>query len=102
MMSDTSNDAIMPPLALTIPETTRVLSTSRIAIYRYLKAGRLRATKVGTRTLIPMDSARVHRVLPVLRGAVADKRSSPHTSMLHGPGKWAQSPQPRPDQAVRT
>lgn len=58
MKSDTSNDAIMPPLALTIPETTRVLSTSRSAIYRYLKAGRLRAIKVGTRTLIPMDSAR--------------------------------------------
>ena len=58
MKPDTSNGAVMPPLVLTIPETTRVLSTSRSAIYRYLKAGRLRAIKVGTRTLIPMDSAR--------------------------------------------
>ena len=58
MKSDTSNDAIVPPLALTIPETTRVLSTSRSAIYRYLKAGRLHAIKVGIKTLIPVDSAR--------------------------------------------
>ena len=58
MTSNIPNTEITPPLALTISETTRVLSTSRSAIYRYLKAGRLRAIKVGTRTLIPMESAR--------------------------------------------
>ena len=58
MKPDASCGDITPPLALTVNETTRVLSTSRSAIYRYLKAGRLRAIKVGTRTLIPMDSAR--------------------------------------------
>ena len=58
MTSNTTNNAIMPPLALTVSETTRVLSTSRSAVYRHLRSGRLRAIKVGTRTLIPMDSAR--------------------------------------------
>lgn len=58
MKPNVADGEITPPLALSINETTRVLSTSRSAIYRYLKAGRLRAVKVGARTLIPMDSAR--------------------------------------------
>ncbi len=58
MNSNITNDATMPPLALSINEATRVLSTSRSAIYRYLKSGRLRAIKAGSKTLIPVDSAR--------------------------------------------
>lgn len=58
MKSDIPNTEITPPLALTIREAIRVLSTSRSSIYRNLNAGRLRAIKVGTRTLVPMNSAR--------------------------------------------
>lgn len=40
------------PLANAIPEAARRLGISRSAIYELMKEGRLRAFKVGTRTLI--------------------------------------------------
>ena len=46
------------PLAVNIPETSRITGWSRSVIYRDLAAGKLRAVKSGTRTLILMDSIR--------------------------------------------
>ena len=43
--------------ALTIRRFTEVYGISRAKTYRLIEAGELRAVKVGTRTLIPTESA---------------------------------------------
>ena len=48
------------PLAVTIPEATRVSGLSRSELYRRLADGKVRAVKSGARTLILMDSLRAH------------------------------------------
>ena len=40
------------PIALTVLEAARAARTSRTRIYEEFKAGRLRAVKVGSRTLV--------------------------------------------------
>jgi len=44
--------------ALTIRRFTEIYGISRAKTYRLIEAGELRAVKVGTRTLIPVDSAK--------------------------------------------
>ena len=44
------------PIAVPIPKASQISGMSRSAIYRELGAGRLRAVKQGTRTLVMVDS----------------------------------------------
>ena len=54
--------------ALTIPEFSRMFGISRTKIYEEIKAGKLDARKIGTRTIVPRDAAlRWARALPHLR-----------------------------------
>lgn len=55
MKTETNPSAIK---ALTIRKFTEVYGISRAKIYRLIEAGELRAVKVGTRTLIPVVSAK--------------------------------------------
>ena len=48
------------PLAVSILDACSIVGLSRTELYRLIGAGRIRALKHGTRTLIPMDSLRVH------------------------------------------
>lgn len=50
----------MEALAAPIPDACRISGLSRSEIYRRLAAGDIRAVKSGSRTLILMDSLRVH------------------------------------------
>ena len=46
------------PIAVPIPKASQISGMSRSAIYRELGAGRLRAVKQGSRTLVMVDSIR--------------------------------------------
>jgi excisionase family DNA binding protein len=46
------------PLAYSIDEACRVSSIGRTNLYSMIRDGRLKANKVGKRTLIPADSLR--------------------------------------------
>jgi hypothetical protein len=50
----------MQPLAVTILEAVRLSGLSRSELYRQLSAGRIRARKSGTRTLIVWASLQAH------------------------------------------
>jgi len=52
--------AVSEPLAVAIPDATRISGLSRSEVYRCLGDGRLRAVKSGARTLILMDSLKAH------------------------------------------
>lgn len=58
-MSDT-------PLAYSIRQACRVSSLSRTTLYGHIAAGRLRAVRVGGRTVIPAEALR-----SLLKGDVA-------------------------------
>jgi excisionase family DNA binding protein len=45
-------------IAYSVKEACRVSSLGRTTVYAAISAGRLRATRVGGRTLIPADSLR--------------------------------------------
>lgn len=45
-----------PPLAYSIKEACAASSLGRTSIYAHIAAGRLRAVRVGGRTIIPADS----------------------------------------------
>lgn len=47
-----------PRLGYSIKEACRVSSLGRTTIYGHIAAGRLKATHVGRRTIIPADSLR--------------------------------------------
>lgn len=47
-----------PPLAYSIKEACAASSLGRTSIYAHIAAGRLRAVRVGGRTIIPADSLR--------------------------------------------
>lgn len=51
-----SNIAVTPKLAYSIREACRASSLGRSTIYTHISAGRLRAVRVGGRTLIPAES----------------------------------------------
>lgn len=53
-MSSTTNDP--PKLGYSIREACRASSLGRTTIYAHIAAGRLRATRVGGRTVIPAES----------------------------------------------
>lgn len=53
-MTDKSTDR----LCVTIEEATRLLSVGRSSIYNEIKAGRLRALKLGRRTVIATTELR--------------------------------------------
>ena len=48
----------MEPLALSINDTAKALSLGRTSIYAMIADGRLKAFKLGRRTLVRMDSVR--------------------------------------------
>lgn len=48
------------PLAVSMQDAQRLLSTSRSEIYRLLARGNLRAVKAGVRTLVLMESIKAH------------------------------------------
>ena len=48
------------PIAVPIPTASQISGLSRSTIYRELGAGKLRAVKQGTRTLVMVDSIRVY------------------------------------------
>lgn len=48
------------PLALSIPEASRISGLSRSELYRRLAAGNIHAVKSGARTLVLMDSLKAH------------------------------------------
>ena len=48
--------AQIEPLTVTIAETVRLTGVGRTTIYQLIGDGRLRATKIGTRTLIDFQS----------------------------------------------
>lgn len=45
-----------PKIAYSIKEACKVSSLGRTTIYSHIAAGRLRATRIGGRTVIPADS----------------------------------------------
>jgi predicted DNA-binding transcriptional regulator AlpA len=50
----------MQPLAVTIPEAVRLSGLSRSELYRQMSAGRIRARKSGSRTLVVWASLQDH------------------------------------------
>ena len=46
------------PLAFSVKDACQALSIGKTTIFALLKEGRLRAVKIGGRTLIPTDSIR--------------------------------------------
>jgi len=46
----------MSPITLSISETCAALSLSRSSIYKLINSGRLRTLKIGSRTLITVES----------------------------------------------
>jgi excisionase family DNA binding protein len=55
-MHDNSNDP--PKLAFSIKEACAATSLGRTTLYAHIAAGRLRARRIGGRTVIPADSLR--------------------------------------------
>lgn len=47
---------VPPKLAYSIPEACAATSLGRTSIYAHIASGRLRAVRVGGRTVIPTDS----------------------------------------------
>ncbi|MBL0115341.1 MAG: helix-turn-helix domain-containing protein [Sphingomonadales bacterium] len=47
-----------PPLAYSIKDACRATSLGRTTIYAHIAAGRLKAKRIGGRTIIPADSLR--------------------------------------------
>ena len=55
------------PLAYTVPDACKAAGLGRTTLYELIAAGRLRAMKAGTRTLIEADSLRSYLAsLPTL------------------------------------
>jgi len=52
------NKVHIPKLAYSIRETVTASSLGRTTIYAHIASGRLRAVRVGGRTLIPAESLR--------------------------------------------
>ena len=50
----------LEPIAVPIPQACLISGLSRSGLYRELAAGKVRAVKAGTRTLVLMDSLRQH------------------------------------------
>ena len=48
----------MEPLAVDIREAARLLSISSYTIRAYIRTGRIRALKCGTRVIVPMEEIR--------------------------------------------
>ena len=63
-----SNDCKLPRLAYSIREACEASSLGRTTIYAHIKAGRLKAVRVGARTIIPAHS--LHALLGSQEGAV--------------------------------
>ena len=55
-MQSTQNDP--PKIGYSIREACQASSLGRTTIYAHIAAGRLRATRVGGRTIIPADALR--------------------------------------------
>ena len=51
-------DTHLPKLAYSIKEACQVSSLGKTTIYAHITAGRLRAVRIGGRTVIPADSLR--------------------------------------------
>ncbi len=55
------------PLAYTVPDACKAAGLGRTTLYELIAAGRVRAMKAGTRTLIEADSLRSYLAsLPLL------------------------------------
>lgn len=57
-MNSMSGDAPVGVMALTVEQACRAAGVSKTCLYREISAGRLRATKIGRRTLITTWSLR--------------------------------------------
>lgn len=49
---------VLEPLAYSIAEAAEVVSTSRPTIYAWIKAGKLRSTRIGGRNFVVASSLR--------------------------------------------
>lgn len=58
MTSPTANAPLHEPLFVTIPDAGRMLAVRRSTIYRLIADGRLKASKLGARRLVSLDSIR--------------------------------------------
>ena len=56
----TPSTAALQPLAVSVADAVHVSGLSRSELYRLMGAGRIRAVKHGSRTLIPMEALRAH------------------------------------------
>lgn len=52
------NASELPKLAYSIPEAVRATSISKTTLYAHVASGRLKAVRIGGRTVIPADSLR--------------------------------------------
>ena len=50
------HDPLEPPISYSITQAVRVTSLGKTTLYKLISEGKLRATRVGGRTLIPADS----------------------------------------------
>lgn len=55
----------MEPIALTISETSKAAGFGKTTTYKLIKEGKLKAVKVGRRTLVTMTSIKSLFAIPV-------------------------------------
>jgi len=58
MQANTSRAGEPAPLAYSVKEAARVSSISKSGIHNLISAGKLKAKRIGRRTIIPADSLR--------------------------------------------
>ncbi len=57
-MSASSGRAVTEPISVRIPEAVRLTGLSRSRVYELMKSGDIEFVKVGSSTLIPVESLR--------------------------------------------
>ena len=62
------------PIAVSIPEATRLSGVGRSTIYSEVKAGSNKVRKIGRRTIIAMDDLRKWLNLQIWGGVTTDDR----------------------------
>ena len=56
------------PINVSVPAAAKMLRCSRATLYNLLRGGKVRAVKLGQRTLVPVDSLhRYSQTLPDMR-----------------------------------
>lgn len=51
-----ANDELLTPIAYSLKEASRVTTLGRTRLYQLIAEGRLKATRIGGRTVIPASS----------------------------------------------